>query len=67
MVAADLVVSDKRKRAGLDVYHAGMQHGAFLRPLGNTIYWLPPLIMNQDELALLEQMTRDAIVVGLNK
>jgi adenosylmethionine-8-amino-7-oxononanoate aminotransferase len=67
MVAADLVVSSERQRAGLDVYHAAMQHGTFLRPLGNTIYWLPPLIMNQDELALLEQSTRDAIVVGLNK
>lgn len=62
IVAADLVVSNQHERAGLEVYRAAMHHGALLRPLGNTLYWLPPLVMNEEELALLAQITRSALI-----
>jgi adenosylmethionine-8-amino-7-oxononanoate aminotransferase len=65
MVAADLVVSDDVQRAGLQVCHAAVQRGAWLRPLGNTIYWLPPLIMSADEVAILAQITRNALISTL--
>lgn len=56
IVAADLVVSNQY-RAGFQVYQAAMQRGALLRPLGNTIYWLPPLIMQEEELSQLAMIT----------
>lgn len=41
MVAADINLPIKR--AGFQVFQHAIQTGAFLRPLGNTLYWLPPL------------------------
>ena len=65
MVAADLVVGDEVQRAGLQVCQAAVQRGAWLRPLGNTIYWLPPLIMSTNEVTLLAQITRNALISTL--
>lgn len=61
IVAADLNVP-ANQRAGLEVYRAALARGALLRPLGNTIYWLPPLIMNDDELSALALITKEAIM-----
>lgn len=61
IVAADLNVPADQ-RAGLEVYRAALARGALLRPLGNTIYWLPPLIMNDDDLAVLVRSTKEALL-----
>ena len=42
MVAADLEPTNV-KRLGFQVYKEALKRGALLRPLGNTVYWLPPL------------------------
>lgn len=42
MVAAD-IKAPAEKRAGFTFSQNARQHGALLRPLGNTLYWLPPL------------------------
>jgi len=41
MVAADLITD--QPRAGFEVYKKAVKLGALLRPLGNTLYWMPPL------------------------
>lgn len=61
MVAADLVATDL-PRAGQQVYLEALKHNVFLRPLGNTIYWLPPLMMNDDELNLLASATKASVI-----
>jgi adenosylmethionine-8-amino-7-oxononanoate aminotransferase len=33
-----------------------------LRPLGDILYWMPPYCVDDDQLQLLAQVTRDAIV-----
>jgi adenosylmethionine---8-amino-7-oxononanoate aminotransferase len=45
MVAADLDLPQEPRfaRAGLAVFKAAITRGALWRPLGNTLYWLPPL------------------------
>jgi adenosylmethionine-8-amino-7-oxononanoate aminotransferase len=58
MVAADLRVKDSNARVGYEVYKTAMKHGALLRSLGNTIYWLPPLNMTMDVLSELKQITQ---------
>ncbi len=34
-----------------------MQRGVLLRPIGNTVYWMPPYCLNDDEIAQLAQVT----------
>jgi adenosylmethionine-8-amino-7-oxononanoate aminotransferase len=62
VAAADLVRSDgsshpAAERAAFRVCRAALDHGAFLRPLGDTLYLLPPL--NASEAIL------DELVAGL--
>ncbi|MBL4647874.1 MAG: adenosylmethionine--8-amino-7-oxononanoate transaminase [Gammaproteobacteria bacterium] len=59
MVAADLVT--EQPRLGYQIYQQAIQKGALLRPLGNTIYWLPPLNIEQDTLVKLRDITIQAI------
>lgn len=61
MVAADLVV-DAGQRAGYAVYRRAVELGALLRPLGNTIYWLPPLNTDEKTLRQLKAITEQAIL-----
>ncbi len=60
IVAADLRV-DATQRAGYAVYRRAVQLGALLRPLGNTIYWLPPLNTDETTLRKLQTITEQAI------
>lgn len=63
VVAADLVLNEKQQneRYGYKVFQEALQLGAFLRPLGNTIYWLPPLNTDQEVLEKLQDITIRAI------
>ena len=63
MVAADLILPKevKNKRAGFEVYKSATQMGALLRPLGNTIYWLPPLNTKKKTLDELTEISIKAI------
>jgi adenosylmethionine---8-amino-7-oxononanoate aminotransferase len=42
--------------------HAAFQGGALLRPLGKTIYWLPPLIIENPEIDHLREITKRALL-----
>jgi len=61
IVAADLICDDSQSRLGYQVYQQAVKRGALLRPLGNTIYWLPPLNISLDTLTELSQITLEAI------
>jgi len=51
MVAAfDINGYKPEDRIGLQVYTYGLQHGVLLRPLGNTIYFMPPYIITNKEI-----------------
>jgi len=56
IVAAD-IICDNNKRQGYEVYKRAVKLGALLRPLGNTIYWLPPLNMEIETLISLKDIT----------
>ena len=36
-------------------YQQALQHGLLLRPLGATVYWMPPYVINEDEMQFLLQ------------
>lgn len=44
-------------RPGQTVFKKAMSYGALLRPLGNTIYWYPPLNIEADVIDELQEIT----------
>lgn len=63
MVAADLIPKGNLyKRLGYEVYQQAVKLGALLRPLGNTIYWLPPLNISDQDIIKLRDITIKAII-----
>lgn len=61
VVAADLIVDDPSQRKGYEVYQHAVSLGALLRPIGNTLYWLPPLNCTLDTIQALTSITVRAI------
>jgi len=52
-------------RLGLRLREAALARGVLLRPLHDTIYWLPPLVIDDAELDLLAAVTTDAVHAAL--
>lgn len=50
-------------RAGFRVFREAVARGALLRPLGNTVYWLPPLNTPLTDLDRLAEVTASALRV----
>ena len=69
MIAAIELVQDKRRRVaypwqerrGLKVYEYALRQGVLLRPLGNVIYFMPPYVINEEEIALLTKVAWQGI------
>lgn len=63
IAAADLKLNKKEadQRIAYQVFQAAIKLGAWLRPLGNTIYWLPPLNISLAVLAELKDISIAAI------
>jgi adenosylmethionine-8-amino-7-oxononanoate aminotransferase len=62
IIAADLVGNDLPIRAGYQLFQEAVKLGALLRPIGNTIYWMPPLNIAYDDLVKLKEITAQAIM-----
>ncbi len=70
MVAAVELVARKagkvpfpwQERRGRAVYRRALEKGALLRPLGNVVYFMPPLTISEAELELLLQIALEAII-----
>lgn len=60
IVAADIITKPKQ-RLTHSIVMCAAKHGIFLRPLGNTIYWLPPLITQESDLQLLYQASKKVL------
>jgi adenosylmethionine-8-amino-7-oxononanoate aminotransferase len=48
-------------RAGLEVYKFGLKNGVLLRPLGNTIYFMPPYIITVEEIDFMLDVAYRAV------
>lgn len=62
IVAADLICINNTARLGYLVYEAAIKAGILLRPLGNTIYWLPPLNITDEEIDELKNKTMQVLL-----
>lgn len=68
IVAADLINHQPDRRLGFEFYHKAADLGALMRPLGNTIYWLPPLTIDEVTLERLREITLQTLVtLGKNQ
>jgi len=47
------------------VYQAALVKGVLLRPLGNVIYFMPPYVINEHELALMADVAWQAIELAV--
>jgi len=68
LVAADIRLENGAtadSRLGYNVYQQAVKLGALLRPLGNTLYWLPPLTISEADIHQLRDITIKAIQAAL--
>jgi len=48
-------------RRGLRVYRYALERGVLLRPLGDVVYFMPPYVATEDEIALIVAVAREGI------
>lgn len=65
IAAADLGVGGYGGRSGWRVYDEALARGAYLRPLGDTVYVTPPLNIGDADLGQLLETWHDAIRAAL--
>ncbi len=61
IVAGDLKVRNPGERRGFSFYQKAAELGAIIRPLGNTLYWAPPLNTDRETLQKLQSITLKAL------
>ena len=44
-----------------DFYTKGLEHGLLIRPIGNTVYVMPPYILNHDQVQFLGAMVQSTL------
>lgn len=71
VVAIELVANKQplipyswQQRLNTRVYQHAYQRGVLLRPLANVIYWMPPYVITEPEIALLGEVTAECIEVA---
>ena len=64
MIAAFDVATDRPDFAR-SFFAAGLEHGVLLRPIGNTIYFMPPYVVDAPQLAQLADGAAAALAVAL--
>jgi adenosylmethionine-8-amino-7-oxononanoate aminotransferase len=50
-----------QERRGLRIYRHALQRGVLLRPIGTTIYFMPPYVIEPDEVELLARVASEGI------
>lgn len=61
IVAAELAPHPKMKRIGFALYQEALKQGALLRPIGHTLYWLPPLTTDEAIIGNLAEIALNSI------
>lgn len=75
MIAAAELVKDREskepfpieQRVGYRIYQEGLRRGVLMRPLGNVLYFIPPLIISEEEIKTMIDTAYDCIVAVLGK
>ena len=54
-----------QERRGLRVYQHSLTRRALLRPLGNVVYFMPPYVINEDQIRHLAQVATEGIDIAV--
>lgn len=57
---------DSNLRVGYQIYKKALEKGLILRPLGNVLYFNPPLNINKEEIDKAVKLCRDSVAEILN-
>jgi adenosylmethionine-8-amino-7-oxononanoate aminotransferase len=49
------------ERRGLRIYRHALEQGVLLRPVGSTVYFMPPYVIEPDEIELLARVATEGI------
>jgi adenosylmethionine-8-amino-7-oxononanoate aminotransferase len=52
---------DWRERRGIAVYRHALERGVLLRPIGNTVYFMPPYVIGPSEIELMTRAAAEGI------
>ena len=69
MILAIEIVKDRaskqafpwEERRGLRIYRHALERGVLLRPLGTTIYFMPPYVIGPDEIDLMARVATEGV------
>ena len=61
VTAIELKGYDAKERIGLRLYEYALTQGVLLRPLGHVIYFMPPYIINYEEIDKMVQVAYEGI------
>jgi adenosylmethionine-8-amino-7-oxononanoate aminotransferase len=56
-----MIQYDWKQRRGMKVYQHALEQGVLLRPIGNVVYFMPPYVINADEISLIAKVAMDGI------
>ena len=52
---------DSRLRVGYEIYKRALKKGLILRPLGNVLYFNPPLVITEDVIEKAVDICRESV------
>jgi len=73
MIAAVELVKDRdtleafpiEQRVGYQIFLEGLKREVYLRPLGNVVYFIPPLVIELDQIATMMTAAHESITTVL--
>ena len=60
-------ILNSSNRVGYEIYKIALKKGVILRPLGNIIYFMPPYVINEEQIDTMLEIARDSIVEYFNR
>ncbi len=62
---ANKILYPWQERRGLTVYNHCLKNNVLVRPLGNTIYFMPPYIITEEEIELMIKVVKESITLAV--
>jgi adenosylmethionine-8-amino-7-oxononanoate aminotransferase len=70
MVGAVELVKDKEskerfpwdERVGYEIYKIALKKGVLIRPMGDVVYFMPPYVINEEEIEFMIDVARESIL-----
>lgn len=60
-----MIQYDWKERRGMQVYQYAMENGILLRPIGNVVYFMPPYVINSDEIRQMAKVAMAGIDLAI--